>query len=119
HYNRMFTVKKSSWSISDNTKLEKFVVNGVTFPDILKINGEEELTINAEIILPGHVDEIEVNVSFNQPSGDVILQANSKRQNLTIKNINNKTFINIKIKSLNLGSGLRIMAFRVLDSKTN
>ena len=118
-YNRLFEsdVKEKNETISEEIRDITVVVNDDN-KKTLEICGGD--TINVKIKGKSDIvyENVEVALSISQPTGDLLLQTNSKRLGKTIP-LNNEFQIEVRLEGVLLGSGSKNLAMRILCAKTS
>lgn len=119
HYNQLFQHEASEWEVDKSLEILDWSVNGESKPARVNFNGGETLSIVLELDSIAESSNIELSVNVKQPSGDDILQCNSLRQGEAFRLHKGRQKVRIDIPKLKLGSGQKLLAFRMIDAETN
>lgn len=117
-YEKLFSTSSSVWSVADGVTVMGISINGIRDIREIKIKGGESLVVYVALLLPRKVKHLEASLSIHQPSLDLISHINSKQTGKEIVIVDQECRMTIKVPSLTLGNGRKLLTITLRDSDT-
>lgn len=118
-YNSFFIERKTNVRESKKLILKDITVNNNKMSDIIYIENFSEFRIEAVCEFTEKINKVEISTYFQQASGEIIALTSNTKQNFVINPDLGINKFNIFIPKLFLGSGNKIVTFRIIDFETN
>lgn len=107
------------WQIATGTQIHAVRINGEVQTRNFRIDGAGPLEVNVDVTLPGHVETLEVSLSFQDRSQELIGQANSRFMNGNLAIGEERRQISIFVPRVGLGDGKKLLSIALVDGETN